>query len=84
MTERTMTLYSTDACHLCEQAKGLIDEALRAYGDGRCEVVDISEDDALFERYGWHIPVLRIDDTELFWPFDARAILAHLQAHPDA
>jgi glutaredoxin len=84
MTERTLTLYSTDACHLCEQAKGLVDEALRAYGDCRLEVVDVSEDDALFERYGWHIPVLRIDDAELFWPFDTGAVLWLLQRQRDA
>jgi glutaredoxin len=78
MAEHILTLYSTDACHLCEQASALIDEALRLHPDVRCEVVDISEDDALFQRYGWHIPVLRIDDNELFWPFDIDAILAQL------
>jgi hypothetical protein len=33
--------------------------------------VEISDDDALMERYGIRIPVLRVADAELGWPFDA-------------
>ena len=43
--------------------------------------VDISASDALFERYGLHIPVLRTDDEagrELFWPFDPEQLQAFL------
>ena len=61
-----LTLYSTSACHLCELAQALLDEQGAAY-----EVVDISESDELFERYGITIPVVRRGDgTELNWPFD--------------
>ena len=61
-----LTLYSTSACHLCELALVLLDEQGAAY-----EVVDISESDELFERYGITIPVVRRGDgTELNWPFD--------------
>ena len=43
-------------------------------------VVDIADDDALFERYGWLIPVLRAtDDAELRWPFDAASLAAFLR-----
>ena len=36
------------------------------------EQVDVSDSDALFERYGVRIPVLQHpDDRELSWPFSS-------------
>jgi len=32
-------------------------------------LVDIAEDDALIEQYGEKIPVLRLANDELCWPF---------------
>ena len=63
-------LYSTDACHLCETAEEMLD-ALKPAFPGLCyAVVDISASDALIERYGVRIPVLRHPDgRELDWPF---------------
>ena len=42
--------------------------------------IDISEDEALFERYGWLIPVLQRGDgqSELNWPFTEAEIAALL------
>lgn len=69
-----LTLFGTSACHLCELAEGLLVQA-----DVQFSVVDISESDALFERYGVTIPVLRRDDgAELNWPFDAMTLAAFL------
>lgn len=65
------TLYSTSACHLCELAKGLVAELQDAGLAVSVSEVDISESDALFERYGVRIPVLQAPDgCELGWPFD--------------
>ena len=64
-----LILYSTGACHLCEQALELVQPLL---GDRvRLRVVDISDSEELFQRYGLLIPVLRLAavDTELHWPF---------------
>ncbi len=69
-----LILYGTSACHLCELAAALLDAAGLVY-----EEVDISEDDALFERYGVTIPVLRrADGMELNWPFDEEALARFL------
>ena len=66
-----LVLYGTSACHLCEQAEALLAAALPVGGDNGYRKVDISTDDALFERYGWIIPVIaRSDGKELNWPFD--------------
>lgn len=90
MTEATMTgsttteatLYGTSACHLCELAEALLAQLLAGFDEARrprIELVDIADDDALIDRYGSRIPVLRrADGAELAWPFDAaqaRALL---------
>jgi len=85
-----ITLYSTEGCHLCEQAyRLLVEEGVQEH----VQVIDIAFDDVLFLRYGVTIPVVSIsseastaaaetasDDnslsiSELGWPFD-RADLA--------
>ena len=78
-----MLLYSTEACHLCELAEDLVVRVTSASAvEWRCQKVDISESDALFERYGWVIPVLAAPDgSELRWPFDQPALEAFLISH---
>jgi hypothetical protein len=67
-----LVLYGTSACHLCEQAEALLVAALSTGDNVDYRKIDISTDDALFERYGWSIPVIaRPDGKELNWPFDA-------------
>lgn len=69
-----LTLYGTSACHLCELAAGLLDKSSAEF-----EEIDISGSDALFERYGMIIPVLRREDgQELNWPFDQQALRGFL------
>ena len=79
-TTSSFVLYSTSACHLCEQAAVLLQPWL---AEGWVlQVVDISETDELFERYGLLIPVLRLEraNTELRWPFTAADIAALVAA----
>lgn len=68
-----LILYSTPACHLCEQAEAVIEPLIDT--DVQLQVVDISESDQLIEQYGVRIPVVRRQDTgaELGWPFDGEA-----------
>ena len=67
----TLLLYTTSGCHLCEQAEALLQSA-----GAPVETVEIADDEALLERYGVRIPVLRHRETggELDWPFDAGVI----------
>jgi len=66
-----LVLYGTTFCHLCEQA----DAVLQAMGV-QAEHIDIAEDEALLEKYGVRIPVVKREDTgaELGWPFDEAAV----------
>lgn len=56
---RDVTLYSRPGCHLCEEAKSAIVPLLREFGATLREV-NIDEDVALKELYGWDIPVILI------------------------
>ncbi len=63
-------LYSTSACHLCETAKEILAPLLIQHGL-QMDVIDISTDDQLIDKYGIRIPVLHCPGVEndLGWPF---------------
>ncbi|WP_300181204.1 glutaredoxin family protein [uncultured Aliivibrio sp.] len=63
-----ITLYSTEGCHLCEQAFDLLVEV--GVNMEQVDTVDIAFDDVLFSRYGVTIPVVANCLSELNWPFD--------------
>lgn len=71
-----LTLYQRDDCHLCDLALEVLAQARVP----EFESVFIDEDDALEERYGTRVPVLRREDTgaELDWPFDQERLRAFL------
>ena len=56
---RDVTLYTRPGCHLCDEAKAAIAPILREFGAVLCEV-NVDQDAALKERYGWDIPVIFI------------------------
>lgn len=72
-------LYGTSACHLCEQAEALLQQATRGGLAVDFIKVDISDSEDLMTRYGLRIPVLkRRDGEELGWPFAAPELAAFL------
>ncbi len=77
MKNKTITLYHTLGCHLCDDALALASQII--YTDKLAigiEQVDIVNDDKLLSQYGEHIPVFKRDDgSELSYPFE-RKILA--------
>ena len=52
-----ITLYTRPGCHLCEEAKAVIEPLVEEFG-ARLREVNIDEDRDLTDRYGWDIPVL--------------------------
>ncbi len=54
-----VTVYSRPGCHLCEQAKTVIQPLLLEFGCTLREV-NIDLDGELAELYGWDIPVIFI------------------------
>jgi hypothetical protein len=76
-----VTLYERDGCHLCDEARVLLDEMLGSNGYTR---VDIDTDDELVLRYGFRIPVIGLDGADrLEAPITApelRALLSEMGA----
>jgi len=75
----TVVLYARPGCHLCDDARAVI-EGARAEVAFVFEEVDIESDDALVRDYGLRIPVVTVDGDELFEiSVDETALLAALR-----
>ncbi len=60
-----VTLYSRPGCHLCDDARAMLERA-RAQRSFELEEIDIESDDALLRRYLERIPVISLDGEEAF------------------
>jgi hypothetical protein len=60
-----LTLYGKAGCHLCEEAREVV-EAVRSERPFELQEVDVSLDPGLHRRFGERIPVLEMDGEELF------------------
>lgn len=71
----TLILFTTEACHLCEQAKEQIYSVIDGTTAELVEI-DIADDENLMTRYGTRIPVLKNAETntECCWPFGREQI----------
>ena len=58
-------IYSRPGCHLCDNAKEVIERFAGQYRI-RLKVTDVDSDNALREAYGWEIPVVMINGEEAF------------------
>lgn len=54
---RTITLYTREGCHLCDEAKSIILPLLSKYG-ATIREVDIDDDRTLLDRYTNDVPVV--------------------------
>jgi glutaredoxin len=61
VAEPRVTLYRRPECHLCDDARDVLVRVGEPF-----EEVDIETDDELFKRYLERIPVVVVDDEELF------------------
>jgi glutaredoxin len=62
---RTVTLYGRPGCHLCDEARAVI-ERVRTDVPFDLQERDIEADDVLLRAYLERIPVVAVDDVELF------------------
>ena len=60
-----VTLYGKPGCHLCDDARAVV-ERVRAAHPFELREVDVSLDPELDRAYGERIPVLELDGEELF------------------
>ena len=77
---RRVVLYGKAGCHLCDEARETV-AAVRERHPFELEVVDVSTDAELHDRYGERIPVLELDGDELFeFHVDAEELARRLQS----
>lgn len=78
----SLTLLTKPGCHLCEEAKTVVDLAIDKFksensSENPIELkeVNILEDQALLEQYGEEIPVLQINGaTHAYWRIDSERL----------
>lgn len=73
-----ITLFTRVDCHLCEDAKAVLDE-VRLELPFALEIVNIDTSPALVEAYGLEVPVVLIDGRKAFkFRVDATVLRARL------
>ena len=80
-TEIQLTLIGKPGCHLCDDAKAVIDAVLSEFNTAiPVETKNILDDEALFARYSEEIPVLLINGkVHNYWRIDPDRLRAELQ-----
>lgn len=77
-----MLLYTRPGCHLCDDAREIIDRVCAETG-ATYDEIDISTDDDLTRRYGEEIPVTFVDGQQHdFWRVDEARLRAALARPP--
>ena len=60
-----VTLYAKAGCHLCDEARAYLEDALADLSQELdLRETDIRTDPAIFERYRYRIPVIAVDGVE--------------------
>ena len=65
MTPSTVTLYGRPGCHLCDDARAVL-ERVRAERPFALREIDIEADERLLRAYLERIPVVALDGQELY------------------
>ena len=60
----TVTFYTKAGCHLCDDAREMLEE-IAAEIEYNLTEIDIRSDTALFELYRYRIPVIIVDETQM-------------------
>ncbi|MFH8614580.1 glutaredoxin family protein [Streptomyces sp. NPDC017979] len=72
--ERVVTLIGKPGCHLCDDARAVVQEVCGATG-AAWEEKDITQDEALHREYWEQIPVVLVDgEQHTFWRVDAERL----------
>jgi len=75
-----LVLYTRSECCLCEEMKGVVEEASRGFG-ARLSLVDVDSDPELAREYGDEVPVLFVDGSKFAkYRADARRLRRRLEA----
>ena len=59
-----VTFYTKAGCHLCEEARDMLDD-IAAHIEYDLQEIDIRSDLAIFEEYRYRIPVIIVNATHI-------------------
>jgi glutaredoxin len=77
-TPPRVLLYSKPGCHLCDEARAVIETVCAELGE-QYDEVDITSSEALASRYGEEIPVTVVDGVQHdYWRVDPGRLRAAL------
>ena len=77
----TVTIYSRQGCHLCEDAHQIL-ESVREELAFEIDVIDIDGDEALIKLYSDQVPVIHIDGMHHdFYKVDLERFRSSLEKH---
>lgn len=80
MSTPRITLYSREGCHLCDEARAVIERVCADTGEAYAEV-DIDTDADLQDRFTEEVPVTFVDGRQHdFWRVDEQRLRAALGA----
>ena len=78
MTDARVTFYSRPGCHLCDDARVVVEQVCAELGESYVEV-SIVDDPELQRRFGEEIPVTFVDGRQHdFWRVDPARLRAAL------
>ncbi|MCY4724832.1 glutaredoxin family protein [Nocardioides sp. STR2] len=78
MSTPRITLYTRPGCHLCDDARVVVQAVCADLGES-FEEVDITADDELEDRFGEDVPVTFVDGRQHdFWRVDPTRLRAAL------
>jgi glutaredoxin len=76
-----LTLIRKPGCHLCDDARSVIDQVLADFPGVAVDELSILDDEELLEKYVEEIPVVLIDDrVHTIWRVDAERLRTALTA----
>ncbi len=79
VSEPRITLYSRQGCHLCDQAREVIERVCAQTGTSYVEI-DIDADAGLREHFSEEVPVTYVDGRQHdFWRVDEERLRAALR-----
>ncbi len=74
MNQPRVTLYGRAGCHLCDEARTVIERVCADLGE-TCVEIDIDGDEELQARYGDEVPVTFVDGRQHdFWRVDEQRL----------
>ena len=79
MSEPRVTLYSRPGCHLCDDARAVVEAVCAELGESYDEI-DITTSEELVRNFGEEIPVTFVDGRQHdFWRVDGDRLRAALR-----